>query len=257
MINRQKSITKTRHTKTKHNSISVLSYNVSWESMSGKDKNWYLCSNNNNSINKNYVSVCVSNIGKVINENPTDFITLQEADNYKKLLNECPQLKKMKYKIHNSGLETCVTFWNNKYKILSSVEGEFENERPWLAILFTNGLCLINVHFGHYNRIEEYNKINKMLNTINTKLNCTIKRYIIAGDFNYDIKNIGKKKGIINIHNNKFYYHLKHILTCCLLRIKHYDHIIDSYKPPKDIYIPNVEYMASDHKPIIALLHKD
>ena len=279
MINRHKSITKkrhtktkhtkTRHTKTKHNNISVLSYNVSWESMSGAKKDWALCSNNTNPKNPRHVSVCVSNIGKVINENPTDFITLQEATEYKKLLLECPRLKKMQYKVHNSDLDVIVTFWDNKYKMIDSVEGEFEKGRPWMATLFSNGICLINVHFGHYDTNEEYSKMENMIKKINAKIKenkkrndkgndkgniVTCNRYIISGDFNYDIKDLRGGKGIINLYGVKFYYHPKHMLTCCVSRRRHYDHVIDSYKPPQEIFIPNVEYMASDHKPIIGLL---
>ena len=252
---------KTRHTKTKYTiknrNISVLSYNISWESMSGAKKDWALCSNNTNPKNPRHVSVCVSNIGKVINENPTDFITLQEATEYKKLLLECPRLKKMQYKVHNSDLDVIVTFWDNKYKMIDSVEGEFEKNRPWMAILFSNGICLVNVHFGHYDSNEEYNKMENMIKKINAKIKENIikcNRYIISGDFNYDIKDLAGGNGIINLDGVKFYNHPKHMLTCCVSRRRHYDHIIDSYKPPKDIFIPNVEYMASDHKPIIGLL---
>jgi len=249
--------TKTRHTKTKHNNISILSYNVSWESMSGAKKDWALCSNNTNPKNPRHVSVCVSNIGKVINENPTDFITLQEATEYKKLLQECPRLNKMQYKVHNSDLDVIVTFWDNKYKMICSVEGEFEKGRPWMATLFSNGICLVNVHFGHYDNNEEYSKMENMIKKINAKIKentITCNRYIISGDFNYDIKDLRGGKGIINLDGVKFYYHLKHMLTCCVSRRRHYDHVIDSYKPPHEIFIPNVEYMASDHKPIIGLL---
>ena len=256
---------RTKKDTNNYNSISVLSYNISWESMSGAKKDWALCSNNTNPKNPNHVSVCVSNIGKVINENPTDFITLQEATEYKKLLLECPRLHKMQYKVHKSGLDVIVTFWDNKYKIINSIEGEFEKGRPWMATIFTNGICLINVHFGHYNSKEEYSKMENMMEIIKSRIKESKKnktgeniikcnRYIIAGDFNYDIKDLAGGKGIITLDNIKFYHHHKHILTCCISRRRHYDHVIDSYKTPKDIIIPDVEYMASDHKPIIGKL---
>jgi len=272
---------RTKKDTNNHNSISVLSYNISWESMSGKDKDWALCSNNKNPKNPRHVSICVSNIGKVINENSTDFITLQEATDYKKLLQECPKLNKMQYKVHNSGLDVIVTFWNRKYKIIGSVEGEFEKGRPWMATIFSNGICLVNVHFGHYDSKEEYSKMENMMIIINAKIKTInarqinarqnnarqsndenkeniiqCNRYIISGDFNYDIKDLAGGKGIIILDNIKFYHHHKHILTCCISRRRHYDHVIDSYKTPKDIIIPDVEYMASDHKPIIGLLQK-
>ena len=254
-----------KNTKISRNSkdnISILSYNISWESMSGKVKNWALCSNNTNPKNPKHSSVCVSNIGKVINENPTDFITLQEATDYKKLLRECPRLSKMEYKVHNSGLDVIVTFWDAKYKLHSNILGDFEHERPWMANIFTNGLCLINVHFGHNSSSDEYKHLANMMKKLiariekekeKDKINCN--RYIISGDFNYDIKDFGDKKSIINLDGIRFYHHPKHILTCCISRRCHNDHVIDSYKSPLDINIPNVDYMASDHKPIIAVLH--
>jgi hypothetical protein len=246
---------------SKNDNISILSYNISWESMSGAKKDWILCSNKTNVNNSKHFSVCVSNIGMVINQNKTDFITLQEATDYEKLLQECPRLKNMQYKVHNSDVDVIVTFWDKKYKIFSTITGEFEKNRPWMATIFTNGICLINVHFGHYNSNEEYKKMNNMIKTINSKIQDNyIKRYIISGDFNYDIKKLGYAKGIINgiinLDGIKFYHHHKHMLTCCISRLQHNDHIIDSYKQPIKLFIPKVEFMASDHKPIIGFLEK-
>ncbi len=87
-----------------------------------------------------------------------------------------------------------------------------------------------------------------------------LKRIIISGDFNYDIKEFGTKefgnnKNEIKLNNKIFYYNSKNILTCCINRRRHNDHVIDTAGIPLDIYIPEVHYMASDHKPIIALLH--
>jgi endonuclease/exonuclease/phosphatase family metal-dependent hydrolase len=254
--------------------ISILSYNISWESMSGAKKDWQLCSNNTNPKNPNHSSVCVSNIAKVINENPVDFITLQEATDYEKLLKECPILGKMKYIVHNSGLDVIITFWDSKYKMIKTVKGEFEKGRPWMATIFSNGICLINVHFGHYDSHDEYKHLENIIKKIKQKCNIfkstrqtitnlskkklydnMISRFIISGDFNYDIKNFGDKKGIIILDDVRFYHNPKHMLTCCISRRRHYDHVIDTYHSPLKITIPEVNYMASDHKPIIARLH--
>lgn len=240
-----------------NNNITHLSYNISWESMSGSVKDWDLCSNNTDKNNPKHNSICISNIGTVINENKTDFVTLQEAGDYKKLLAICPHLSTMHYKTYKSGLNVIVTFWNNKYKFIKKITGEFSKGRPWMAIIFSGELCVINVHFGHYKHYEEYNKLKSIIHDIKHELadtNIFIKRYIIAGDFNYDIKKLSNNSGKINLDNIIFYYHPKHLLTCCVRRITHYDHIIDSYKTPNKIFIPNVKYMASDHKPIIAVL---
>ena len=80
--------------------ISILSYNVSWESMTGSNNKWMLCNNNTNINNPRHNSVCIRNIADVINNNSNnlDFITLQEVgDNYNKLINQSQKLKDMDY----------------------------------------------------------------------------------------------------------------------------------------------------------------
>ena len=285
------------------NSINILSYNVSWESMTGNVNTWALCSNNTNKNNSKHYSVCVNNIANVINEyeesesshsgtesesshsgNRLDFITLQEATNYQKLIEQSPLLQKMKYETHISDLDQIVTFWNPKYKLLYSIKGEFEKGRPWMATLFTSGLhnskiCLINLHMGHYDHHKVYSHIEKMIfkvkeeiikkdkdmnmnmnknmsmnKNMGMNMNMNMIRYIVSGDFNYNIKDFGNKNNTIIINGTRFYYHPKKILTCCIQRRRHYDHVIDSFNKPIDITIPKVSYMASDHKPIIVKL---
>jgi len=247
--------------------ISILSYNISWESVSGSDKNWSLCNNNTDKSNPKHFSVCVNNISSVFDNNNTlDFITLQEATDYHKLINESSRLKNMKYEVHKSGLDTIVTFWDSKYKLQNKIVGEFENGRPWMATLYKSGtidrLCIVNVHMGHYNTEEEFSKMVEMM--IEIKKGIEMKemkemkeknknkiRYIISGDFNYDIKEFGDSRNSFKLDNTKFYFNPTHILTCCINRRKHYDHVIDSLRSPIDITIPKVNFLASDHKPIL------
>lgn len=244
---------KSRLTHKRDHHIKILSYNISWESMSGEKHDWPLCSNNIDNNHPKHNSICVGNIGKVIEENTSDFVVLQEAADYKILMKESPRLKNMNYKLHKSGKDVVITFWNNKFKLHKYIFGEFEHGRPWLATIFSNGLCLINVHLGHYQSLDVYKKLNHMIKYINSQFISSIKRYIISGDFNYDIKKFSNDNNFI-LDNQKFYYNKKHILTCCVNRTKHYDHVIDTLKPPLDIIIPDVHYMASDHKPILATL---
>ena len=274
---------KTRTNKSLPKTINVLSYNISWESMTGKVSDWKLCSNNTDKKHPKHYSVCVNNIANVINEyeqstDTLDFITLQEATDFYKLIEQSPVLKSMNYETHKSGLDDMVTFWKPKYKLLYTIKGEFEKGRPWLATLFysdkssnnTNNssnnthsiLCVINVHMGHYSKNEEYLKLDKMIFKIkeeikqneNQTININLIRYIISGDFNYNIKEFGNSQHKIIINETPFYHHQKHILTCCINRKKHNDHVIDSLYKPSDIQIPKVNYMASDHKPIIVKL---
>ena len=100
-------------------------------------------------------------------------------------------------------------------------------------------------------------KINAKIKE-NEKGNCkgnilTCNRYIISGDFNYDIKKFGDSRNSFELNNTKFYLNPKHILTCCINRNRHNDHVIDSLKSPINISIPKVDYMASDHKPILVV----
>ena len=272
-----KSNTKKSNTKksTKISSLNILSYNISWESMSGNIKKWALCNNNTDINNPKHYSVCVNNISNVFDDdhydNHLDFITLQEATDYKKLIKESSKLKTMKYEIHKSGLDVLVTFWNNSmYKLKYKILGEFEEGRPWMATIFknkkqtsntnnnsnTSDLCLVNVHMGHYSKEEEFQLMDNMMIEIKKGIEKKEKkesnmRYIISGDFNYDIKKFGDSRNSFKLNDTKFYFNSKHILTCCINRNRHNDHVIDSLKSPINISIPKVDYMASDHKPIL------
>lgn len=260
--------------------LSILSYNVSWESMTGNDKKWMLCNSNSNN-NKNdssssrHNSVCVGNVANVFDTaaESLDFITLQESGEYKQLIKQSPTLQNMDYKINKSGLDVICTFWNKKYnsQLLYSIKGEFEEGRPWMAMCFKKNamnttyttytiLCIVNVHMGHYTHTEEMEKLDKMMIEIKkyiSKKNTDRPhvRYIISGDFNYDIKKFSQNNRNCNfkIDNTKFYYNPKNLLTCCLRRRRHNDHIIDSLAKPISVSIPDVEFMASDHKPILGV----
>ena len=125
---------------------------------------------------------------------------------------------------------------------------------------------------GHYSKEKEFKKMETMMLEINDYINNINKnqkqnqnqnqkqnqkqqkqklRYIISGDFNYDIKEFGDARNSFKLNNTKFYFNPKHILTCCINRNRHNDHVIDSLKSPNNISIPKVDYMASDHKPIL------
>jgi len=234
--------------------INIIAYNLSWESMTGRKAEWSLCSNNTDPSHPRHHSVCVGNVATVLENNPADFILLQEAESHNNLLEESPRLAKMDYESHVSHKDTMITFWDKKYIMKKIIRDEFEPGRPWMAILYTNGWCVVNVHFGHYSKEEEVNKLNQLINKIKKELNQSgYKRLIIGGDFNYDIKKLGKD-GKMHLDNVLFHYHPKNLLTCCINRRVQNDHIIDTHAPLLDIKIPPVAHMASDHKPILAVL---
>jgi endonuclease/exonuclease/phosphatase family metal-dependent hydrolase len=272
---------RTKINNTKQSRITIFSYNISWESMTGSKPEWELCSNNTDSTHPQHYSVCRSNITQVIEENIADFVLLQEASNYKSLIMESSNLAGMNYEYHISGKDEMVSFWNKKYHKLICIKGQFEEGRPWIAILFSNGLCLINIHMGHYTNEQEINMLDNMLSTVLNKLSKYvknniknksinksinksktrknlgkhkalnyIKRIVIGGDFNNDIKKISRN-GILKIAHLQFHHNPKHVRTCCIHRNTHFDHVIDTQQAPLDIIIPNVHHMASDHKPIL------
>jgi len=253
---------RTQKHKTHTKSINIIAYNVSWESMTGKKPEWALCSNNTNPANPRHNSVCVGNVATVLEDNPADFILLQEAENYNHLIEQASRISKMEYEFHESSKDKMITFWNKKYKMKKIIRDEFEPGRPWMAILYTNGWCVVNVHFGHYSKEQEINKLNQLIKKIKKEFNSglgfglgldTYNRIIIGGDFNYDIKRLGRD-GKMNLEGIRFHYHPKNLLTCCINRRVQNDHVIDTYAPLLDIKIPHVAYMASDHKPILATL---
>jgi len=160
-----------RQTNANSKQIKIISYNISWESMTGKKKEWALCSNNTNKSHPRHYSVCVGNVANVFKNNSADFILLQEAENYKMLIEHVSHLKMMNYEMHESSKDKLITFWNKKYKLARIMQDEFEPGRPWMAILFTNGLCIVNVHFGHYSREQEIIILNQLLKKIKKMLN--------------------------------------------------------------------------------------
>lgn len=242
------------------NALKILTYNISWESMTGRVKDWSLCSNNEEKNHPKHYSVCISNIARVINENPTDFINLQESTNYHLLIEQIPNLKKMKYKFHKSGLDEMVTFWNPaKYTLEKFKGGEFEVDRPYMCLYFKEKLCLVNVHFGHYKDEGEVEHLNKMIENLELKkYHDNGYRVIIAGDFNNNIRNLSekfKKQHLqLNVGGVKFNVITQNLKTCWLYRCKHYDHVIDTLDVPIKIKIPTVADMASDHRPVLAYL---
>jgi endonuclease/exonuclease/phosphatase family metal-dependent hydrolase len=244
------------------NTLKVLTYNISWESMTGEVSNWGLCSNNKDKNNPKHHSVCVRNIASVINENPTEFVCLQEATNYHLLFEKIPRLYKMKYKVHKSGFDQMVTFWNpSKYTIEKFKCGEFEINRPYMCLYFKEKICLVNVHFGHYKDKGELENMNKMIDYLELKKYYDNGyRVIIAGDFNNNIRNLSekvKKKHLkLEVGGVKFNVIRQNLKTCWFNRNTHYDHVIDTLDVPIKIKIPKVADMASDHRPVLAYLQK-
>lgn len=227
----------------------IFTYNVSWQSMTG-DPRWKFCNNNTDPTDNKYFMKCVKNVAKVIDENaPYDFVLLQEASNYKKIISECEYLQSMEFEVHKSGSENMVTFWDgDKYELESKLVGEFVKGRPWQALTFNGNLTVVNIHAEHQRVPILIKKLNKLMVNISEKN--SPHRFIIGGDFNNDVGLTVDLAGI------PFYNSLENIPTCCLpSNIKlNFDHVLDSIAPPKKIFSPIVNKLASDHLPVIVIL---
>ncbi len=214
----------------------ILTYNVSWKSMTG-EKGWSLC-NSREKNNEKYYEICQNNVVSVFDKYDYDIIALQEAFNYKELILKSKKLKKMKYIANDNKFQDLITFYNPKYKLVGYYNGEFLKNRPYTILIFSD-FCFINVHHGHYSFDVLKKKMNVLIKNIN------VKKIIIAGDFNSQINNFELLFG-----NQKFYYDKKIIKTCCYDKYEfQVDHIISNYSVP--ILKTFQTGMASDHKPII------
>lgn len=229
--------------------MKILTYNVSWKSMIGSP-GWKFCDNNSDVNNKKYYLKCVKNVAKVIDVNSQyDFVTLQEASNYLKIIDNSKYLQEMFYYVHKSGPETMVTFWDgNKYELNSVEAGEFAKGRPYLILTFNNNLTIINIHVEHQSYKLLIYKLEKLMKDLMWKYSQD-HRFIISGDFNNRLDPILKLNGMI------FYNNFPDIKTCCEPNSKSsFDHTIDSYSPIIDVFVPEVNKLASDHLPVITTL---
>ncbi len=231
----------------------ILSYNVSWQSMIGSNPKWPLCNNFKDSDRKNVV--CIKNIAQMIdltnqNAGELDFVALQEASNHSILTKESNVLKMLKHEVHKSGLEEMVIYWNdNRFEFIKSYGGEFRKGRPWQLIVFkeianSEQFIFINVHADHY----KYNYLIKKLERILRKIDLKNYRIIIAGEFNTTLPSE------LMLGDVKLFTH-ELINTCCypLFELS-FDHVLDSKDKPLNVKSPEINVMASDHKPILVTL---
>lgn len=233
--------------------MKLLTYNLSWESMTGQ-KDWGIC-NSTDKNNKRYFMICINNIADIIDKRDNDIIALQEAANYKKLIESSNRLQQMDYHINSSGKEDMITFWNKKYKLNNFIDGEFENGRPYTILLFDE-FIIINVHMGHYNKNIVYNKLEHIINVLNIYLNNKKKRVIIMGDFNFDLSKFGSK---LKLKNYSFNFDNNKIKTCCSSTNENNykintDNILDTKSIPITHTIKYDNLLRSDHLPLFGLI---
>lgn len=228
--------------------MKVMTYNIAWHSMTGVSLSPGLC----NSKNKNdpgYYMNCIKNVADLINSYDFDIIGIQESSNINKIIKKCPLLKKMNVHHNSSGIARMSTFWNKKYILKKYINGEFENGRPYCFLFFENGLCVINLHMGHYTDNLVFDKLKYLVTILNEHEN---NRVIMIGDFNCEIN---KTANILKILNYIFYIDKK-INTCCDGYGNYtvqFDHIIDTKSKPNTFTPQFDNKKRSDHSPLIAV----
>jgi 8-oxo-dGTP pyrophosphatase MutT (NUDIX family) len=139
--------TTSESTITVPNTITALSYNVSWEVMSGK-AGWCTAGVD-----------CAKNIKEYISKEGAnkDFVGLQESSPIDQIK---PLLPGFESVTHKSGFEDMILFYNKaKWKLDAAdntLSGEFVSStagsasgRPFIALFFQGEVCVINFHAGH------------------------------------------------------------------------------------------------------------
>lgn len=246
--------------------IQVLTYNISWESMTGKP-GWGLCPANGPP------DLCQLNVANVINNSaPLDLVALQEATNWDKIVALSPELQKMSYAKALTGKAEVISFWNkqkfkengskrissnfnelrrefiNSAKINTNLSNNNYGDRPFMILFFDNQKTIfVNAHFSHDDQPElikllEYKYFNSYPDY----------RVIIAADFNTNFNKLltpyQRKYTVGNTSKN----------TCCdqtrgqNTHFRPYDHVLADRVTQIDTYIPPVTYPASDHLPLVA-----
>jgi hypothetical protein len=237
--------------------MKILTYNLSWESMTGQQKDWIYCNNDSTKSSPKFFEKCINNMVTMIDNNaPYDFVALQEASNYKLLLEKSNYLEEnMDYRVGKSGRENIITFWDpTKYKLIKSINGSFQVGRPWTILIFQNGLCFINLHAGHYHFFVLMQKLASLITIIKNHIDINTYRIIMAGDFNNIINENYTK---LMLARKKFFVNERRINTIKKFKAEdgiQFDHVIDTKKRPIEVYSPKVANMASDHLPIITIL---
>ncbi|MEX0595255.1 MAG: hypothetical protein WD512_02065 [Candidatus Paceibacterota bacterium] len=252
--------------------IHVLTYNISWESMTGKS-GWALCPT------MATPQVCQNNVANIIDSAGSfHLIGLQEAAEWKKLIDMSSTLKGMSYAVAKVGVAEVASFWNssifneNSSKRIQSSFDELRadffrdphdkqkhvgrirlstdhyGDRPILILFFDDQkLVFINAHFPHNDQYE-------LITLLEYKYLSNYRDYhtIIAADFN---TNFPKK---ITPFKNNYMVGNTSKPTCCIPpRSNHalvYDHVLATTIYQIDTYIPSVTNPASDHLPVVAFI---
>lgn len=254
--------------------ISIFSYNVFWKIM--KNENSPLEKTIGSTKLLELKSNIISNITNVINYYNPFIYCFQEAESTLSII-ELFSNSEYEYHIGYSEPEHILTVWRKdviKKKLV--LDGEFEPGRPFSIIIFKdirymNYMMLINIHAPHHHNtnLSIFEPIQKIIDlNKNIILKYDIKRIVMVGDFNRDIRSQIKiepmryKLKINSIEYN--FYPIEDTInkTCCSLKgwgyKLNYDQTIDTYLSPLLIHQLNKEpwYVSesSDHLAILSVI---
>ena len=221
--------------------IIIMSYNLSWEAMTSTNTGIFkLCATTGlgEGICKSNILLNISNNVKKYNP---DFVTFQEATEYKDIL-ELFNSDIYDHHINISEKETMLSLWNKKkFTLVNPYDCEFEKGRPYTIIILQNNrskknIALINLHAGHFldTQLTIFDKINNFIKTnVKPTIKKSITRVIMSGDFNRDVYEDETSQYIIKFTDNFALHRFSsNKQTCCsTIAYGHrfiYDHVIDS-----------------------------
>lgn len=227
-------------------SISVFTYNVSWESTVPKQTGFgelgKACREN--------LMACRGNIVRVIRAADADLVALQEvpASMMKLLEDEFSDL----YKIDmlndrvKHGVEGQMTLWKKERNlhVEKVVHDTFEfRNRPFTVLTFDE-FVFVNLHAGH--NYSKKNFTRALQDHVGAK-----DTVILAGDFNRSMNYLRLRNVMLN--NGAMH----HISTCCSIRkrpvyTKHIDHIMSNRPFSTTSQGMYAGFPASDHRPVMA-----
>jgi endonuclease/exonuclease/phosphatase (EEP) superfamily protein YafD len=245
--------------------IRILTYNIYWKFLSPEHNPGFYGQSRNQIIQ--FFDRFVD---------PPDFIFLQECQLAPFFQTRSKVLRSMTMIYYPCGEDYLTTFYQaSRYTLKKLIKGTMEpNDRPWMALCVERKenkerLCIINIHAGHYTNSVWRQKLNDILQTIETTLgskDATQYRYIMGGDFNKTVQDLTQKSNkMLHLHSHTFHVYPDILKTCCSvpssknptvsrLNKYHTDHVLDSHYPIQSMQIMPVEEMSSDHKPILAVL---
>lgn len=231
--------------------MKILTYNISWEAMTGSPYGsagdlGRQCGNN----------ICFNNVIKYIKKIPLDFIALQECARSDEIIKELNH-ENYNYFKNKNGKETILTLYKKKYELLDFKKGYFTKGRPYHALYFKN-FIFVNLHYLGASNTEKVSIIEKF------KFLDKNKKIILAGDFNLNFNYCDE----IIYENKKIiigdFVCLNPQVSCCSTRknerkfdygdciFTNYLFTIKENKKGKNI-IKNknlISHLSSDHYPI-------